>query len=109
LLIADRNESNTIAVASNRQIAGGFWNVEFAHTSGDQTKAEGLRLRAFIRRYAGGGRPQGGGNVRNGYATKWERSPRVQAWIKYYREIGHLDEILQSQIHKRLQAAEQLN
>jgi hypothetical protein len=47
-----------------------------------------------------------GGNVRNGHATKWERSSRVQAWIAYYREIGHVEEILQAQIQKRLQAAE---
>jgi hypothetical protein len=50
-----------------------------------------------------------GGNVRNGQATKWEQSSRVQAWIKYYREFGHLDEILQAQIHKRLQAPQQSN
>ena len=29
-----------------------------------------------------------GGKVENGQATKWERSPRVQAWIAYYRSLG---------------------
>lgn len=35
-----------------------------------------------------------GGKVENGHATKWERSTRVQAWIGYYRSLGHTDEML---------------
>jgi hypothetical protein len=35
-----------------------------------------------------------GGKVENGQATKWERNPRVQAWISYYRSLGHTEEIL---------------
>ncbi len=45
-----------------------------------------------------------GGNVRNGQATKWERSPRVQAWIEYYRALGHTEAMLRAQIQQRLQA-----
>jgi hypothetical protein len=35
-----------------------------------------------------------GGKVENGHATKWERSGRVQAWISYYRSLGHTDEMM---------------
>lgn len=35
-----------------------------------------------------------GGKVANGHATKWETSARVQAWIGYYRSLGHTDEMV---------------
>lgn len=35
-----------------------------------------------------------GGKVENGHATKWERNVRVQAWIGYFRSLGHTDEML---------------
>lgn len=35
-----------------------------------------------------------GGKVENGQATKWERNKRVQAWIAYYRSLGHTDEMM---------------
>lgn len=35
-----------------------------------------------------------GGKVENGQATKWERSKPVQAWMAYYRSLGHTDEML---------------
>ncbi len=50
-----------------------------------------------------------GGNVRNGQATKWERSSRVQAWIAYYRELHHAEERLRAQIQQRLQARDSLS
>ncbi|XUM21044.1 hypothetical protein ACRAVF_27155 [Bradyrhizobium oligotrophicum S58] len=49
-----------------------------------------------------------GGKVENGHATKWERSPRVQAWIAYYRKLGNTDEMLaekRRRIEERLQLA----
>jgi hypothetical protein len=48
-----------------------------------------------------------GGKVENGHATKWEISPRVQAWIKYYRSLGNTDEMLaakRERIESELQA-----
>src|SRR5580692_147280 len=33
-----------------------------------------------------------GGRPENGLATKWERSPRVRAWIVYYRSLGNTEE-----------------
>jgi hypothetical protein len=42
-----------------------------------------------------------GANIRTGVATKWERSPRVQAWINYYRELGQVDEMLKAKIEQR--------
>jgi hypothetical protein len=47
-----------------------------------------------------------GGKVENGQATKWERAPRVQAWIAYYRSLGHTEEILAA---KRARIEERLN
>jgi hypothetical protein len=35
-----------------------------------------------------------GGKVENGLATKWENNKRVQAWIAYYRKLGHTEEML---------------
>jgi len=35
-----------------------------------------------------------GGKVEDGRATVWERSPRVQRWIAYYRSLGHTEEML---------------
>jgi hypothetical protein len=35
-----------------------------------------------------------GGKVENGQATKWERNPRVRAWIAYYRSLGHTEEMM---------------
>jgi hypothetical protein len=35
-----------------------------------------------------------GGKPENGLATKWERSPRVRAWIVYYRSLGNTEEML---------------
>jgi hypothetical protein len=48
-----------------------------------------------------------GGKVENGQASKWEVSPRVQAWIKYYRSLGHTEEMLtakRERIESELQA-----
>jgi hypothetical protein len=42
-----------------------------------------------------------GGKVENGHATKWERSPRVQKWISYFRALGHSEELLRAQIAQR--------
>ena len=49
-----------------------------------------------------------GGKVENGHATKWERSPRVQAWISYYRSLGQTDEMLaakRARVEQRLELA----
>jgi hypothetical protein len=49
-----------------------------------------------------------GGKVENGAASKWERSSRVQAWIAYYRSLGHTDEMLaakRARIEQRLEMA----
>ena len=35
-----------------------------------------------------------GGKVENGQATKWEQNRRVQAWIAYYRSLGHTEEMM---------------
>lgn len=35
-----------------------------------------------------------GGKIENGHATKWERSASVQAWISWYRSLGHTDEMM---------------
>jgi hypothetical protein len=35
-----------------------------------------------------------GGKVENGQTTKWERNPRVRAWIAYYRSLGHTEEMM---------------
>lgn len=49
-----------------------------------------------------------GGKVENGQATKWEATPRVQAWIRYYRSLGQTDEMLaakRARIEERLAIA----
>lgn len=49
-----------------------------------------------------------GGKVENGHATKWERSPRVQAWIEHFRSLGQTDELLAAKkalIEERLSMA----
>jgi hypothetical protein len=49
-----------------------------------------------------------GAKVENGLATKWEQSPRVQAWIAYYRSLGMTDEMLaakRARIEQRLELA----
>lgn len=49
-----------------------------------------------------------GGKVENGHATKWERMPRVQAWITYYRSLGQTDEMLaakRARVEQRLELA----
>jgi hypothetical protein len=49
-----------------------------------------------------------GGKVENGQATKWEQNKRVQAWIAYYRSLGHTDEMLaakRARIEQRLELA----
>jgi hypothetical protein len=49
-----------------------------------------------------------GGKVENGQATKWERSPRVQAWITHYRSLGADDEMIaakRARIEERLAMA----
>ena|ERR1700722_6808312 len=35
-----------------------------------------------------------GGKVENGQATKWERNPRVRAWIAYYRSLDCTEEMM---------------
>lgn len=47
-----------------------------------------------------------GGNIDNGHATKWERMPRVQAWVSYFRSLGHTEEMLAA---KRARLEERLN
>jgi hypothetical protein len=47
-----------------------------------------------------------GGKVENGQATKWEQNRRVQAWIAYYRSLGHTDEIIAA---KRARIEDRLN
>jgi hypothetical protein len=49
-----------------------------------------------------------GGKVENGQATKWEQNKRVQAWIGYYRSLGHTEEMLaakRARIEQRLEMA----
>lgn len=49
-----------------------------------------------------------GGKVENGQATKWEQNRRVQAWIAYYRSLGHTEEMLiakKARIEQRLELA----
>jgi hypothetical protein len=49
-----------------------------------------------------------GGNPDNGRATTWKRSPRVQAWIKYYRSMGFEEEIIaakRQRLEQRLELA----
>lgn len=49
-----------------------------------------------------------GGKVDNGQATKWERMPRIQAWIGYYRSLGHTEEMLaakRARVEQRLELA----
>lgn len=47
-----------------------------------------------------------GGKVENGQATKWENNRRVQAWIAYYRSLGHTDGMLAA---KRERLEQRLN
>jgi hypothetical protein len=47
-----------------------------------------------------------GGKVENGHATKWERSPKVQAWIEHFRSLGQTEEMLAA---KRALIEERLN
>jgi hypothetical protein len=47
-----------------------------------------------------------GGKVENGHATKWEQNRRVQAWIAYYRSLGHDDAMVAA---KRARIEERLN
>lgn len=49
-----------------------------------------------------------GGKVENGQATKWEQNRRVQAWIAYYRSLGHTEEMMaakRARIEQRLELA----
>jgi hypothetical protein len=53
-----------------------------------------------------------GGKVENGHATKWERSPRVRAWVEYFRSLGQTEEILAAKralIEERLSMAANFN
>lgn len=47
-----------------------------------------------------------GGKVENGQATKWEQNRRVQAWIAYYRSLGHTEEMMAA---KRARIEDRLN
>lgn len=47
-----------------------------------------------------------GGKVENGHATKWERGKGIQAWIGYYRNLGHTDEMMAA---KRQRVEERLS
>lgn len=49
-----------------------------------------------------------GGKVENGHATKWERSPRVRAWVEYFRSLGQTEEMIAAKralIEERLEMA----
>jgi hypothetical protein len=49
-----------------------------------------------------------GGKVDNGDATRWENTPRVRAWISYYRSIGQDEEMIaakRARIEQRLEMA----
>jgi hypothetical protein len=35
-----------------------------------------------------------GGSVEKDQETKWEQNKRVQAWIVYYRSLGHTEEMM---------------
>jgi len=35
-----------------------------------------------------------GGSVEKGQETKWEQNKRIQAWIAYYRSLGHTEEMI---------------
>ena len=79
----------------------------------DQPRAIAPKLKAYAFERSLGQTPaascrRAGGKVENGHATKWERNRRVQAWIAYYRSLGHDDEMIaakRARIEERLALA----